>query len=73
MTRGRSQNWKRGSRRGAVLNTGSLPQPGKPERLGPRTYRYRGTGKPDGAKRYTIDGTEHRFDGKCHADCPDVR
>lgn len=53
---------------------------GKPlgvaQRLGdapPTRYTYRGTGRPEGDRTYTIDGTEHRWDGTCHDECEDVR
>lgn len=52
---------------------------GKPEGVAKRPrrdrepYTYRGTGKQPGDRTYEVDGVEHRFDGTCHADCPDVR
>lgn len=48
---------------------------GVSERLGdapPTHYRYTDR-RPDPDAVYTTDGTEHRFDGTCHPDCPNVR
>lgn len=41
--------------------------------IDPARYTYRGTGSPDGADTYMLDGEPHRWDGRCHADCEDVR
>lgn len=60
-------------RTSAIVNKADIPQPGEHYGVPARPYRYRGSGRTDGAKTYTLDGTEHRFDGACHADCPDVR
>lgn len=39
----------------------------------PTRYEYRGTGRPEGDRTYTVDGLVHRFDGTCHETCEDVR
>lgn len=37
------------------------------------TYGSTGAKRPEKYDTYVVDGTSHRFDGKCHADCEDVR
>lgn len=51
---------------------------GVAERVGtapPSAYVHGRTGhtRPAGADTYPLDGTEHRYDGKCHPECPNVR
>jgi hypothetical protein len=41
----------------------------------PERYTYGATSstRPAGDDLYLIDGIAHRWDGRCHEECPDVR
>jgi hypothetical protein len=54
---------------------GRLPQPGEPEPKGWTPYERGASGltRPDPDAVYVVAGTEHRFDGKCHGGCENVR
>jgi hypothetical protein len=56
-----------------LLNKADVPQPGEHYGVPRRPYTYGGSGKPDGGRTYTVEGTIHRFDGTCHETCEDVR
>lgn len=36
-------------------------------------YVYRGSGPPAKDAVYVLDGVTHRWDGKCHEDCENLR
>lgn len=49
---------------------------GVAERLGPTappTVYVHKDKRPQGSDRYTVDGQSHRYDGKCHTACQNVR
>lgn len=60
-------------RQSNLVNKAAIPQPGEHLGVPAKPYRYNGSGRLDGAKTYTVDAVDHRFDGTCHETCEDVR
>ena len=61
-------------REASLLNNARLPQPGEyTQPVRPYIRGASGAVRPDGAATYVVDGIEHRFDGKCHDECENVR
>lgn len=65
----------RGWNRGRAIGIGRVPKPGDADYKEHKPYVRGSSGQtpPAGADTYPLDGEQHRFDGRCHADCPDVR
>lgn len=61
-------------REASVINRAHMPDPGEyTQPVKPYVHGATGAGRPKKTDTYEVNDVRHRFDGKCHDDCENVR